>query len=188
MLGAKRGRLNIGNGSLSAGLQFSATAAHDFVCARRRAGKEGIDMLTHLGGSTKAAVGGHLLPRPVPDGLVRVEVRAVGRQSDQGQVKVRGGEVGTDGRSAMGWAVVSDDNQRPSVLGPQLLQKSDRSLGRKVIGYVHCFHGTCLQAHAVVVGGLVTKAGAGRVDQGRGTAQHPLVAHLHVGSEMRLSA
>jgi hypothetical protein len=57
-------------------------------------------MLTYDGGSTKAAVGGHLLPCPVPDGLVGVEVRTAGQQSDQAQVMVWGGEVGTEGWSS----------------------------------------------------------------------------------------
>ena len=49
--------------------------------------KERVQFLSHLGRRAEAGVSRNFFADPVPDGLIGVEIRAVGRQGDQPQVR-----------------------------------------------------------------------------------------------------
>ena len=87
-------------------LQGPSAAAFDLIGAVGDVAEELADVLLDFGLGAKAGVGGDLLADPAPDGLVRVEVRAVGRQSDEPEVQVGRGEVGAECIAAVGRAVV----------------------------------------------------------------------------------
>ena len=72
-------------------------------------GEEIIDLLAHMNCLAKADVGSDVLPDPVPDGFVGIEVRAVAWQSDQAQIQIRRGQILAYLSSAMRRAVVPDD-------------------------------------------------------------------------------
>jgi len=69
-------------------LQLSAAALHQFSRPRSQPNKEGIHFLAHFGSGAKAGVSRDFFPNPIPDGLIRVEIGAVTRQSDQAQLEV----------------------------------------------------------------------------------------------------
>ena len=74
------------------GLQDGGVAPLDLVSAGGQRGEEGIDVRAHLGGGAETGVRRRLVADLVPEGLRRVEVGAVGRQADQEQSQVGGGE------------------------------------------------------------------------------------------------
>src|SRR5215210_2533177 len=80
----------IGDRSEGVGLSLQGAPAPtlDLVSPMGDVAEEVADVLLDLGLGPKAGVGGHLLADPAPDGLIRVEVRAVGGQTDQAQAQV----------------------------------------------------------------------------------------------------
>src|SRR5205809_1043304 len=99
-----------GDESISEGLQVSAATVFDFFSALGQGSEEIIDLFAHMNCLAKADVGGHVLADPVPDGFIGIEIRAVARQSDQPQIQIRGGQILAYLSSAMGGAVVPDDD------------------------------------------------------------------------------
>ena len=83
-------------------LQGPSAAALDLVGPMGDVAEELADVLLDLGLGPEAGVGGHLLADPAPDGLIRIEVRAVGRQSDQAEVQVGRGRGRRAGRRHRG--------------------------------------------------------------------------------------
>ena len=104
-------------------LQGASAPPFDLVGPVDDVTEELTDVVLDLGPGSEAGVRGHLLANPAPDGLIRVEVWAVGGQSHQAEVHVGRGEVGTQGIAAVGRAVVPDDDQRLGMVGAQLLRK-----------------------------------------------------------------
>src|SRR6266481_1742868 len=86
-------------------------------------------LLTNSGLGAEAGVGCDFCADPAPDVLVRVEVRAVGRQSDQAESQARCRQVGTQWVTTMRRTVVPHDDQRLGLVRPQLLQDDHRGLG-----------------------------------------------------------
>ena len=62
-------------------LQHRPAAPFDLAAPAGQTGEEAADPLLHLGPASQAQIAGGLLPRPAPDRLIPVEVRAVARQS-----------------------------------------------------------------------------------------------------------
>lgn len=61
----------------------SASLLHLSRPLLRQPPEEGPQLLPDLGLSPQTTIGRHFLPRPVPNGLVGVEIRAVGWQGHQ---------------------------------------------------------------------------------------------------------
>jgi hypothetical protein len=91
-------------------LQGASTPALDLISAMDNVTEELPDVLLDLGLAPEAGVGGHLVADSAPDGLIRVEVRAVGRQAHQAEADVGRGQVSAQGVAAVGRAVVPDDD------------------------------------------------------------------------------
>jgi hypothetical protein len=89
MIGRLKERGSEGEGG-GPGLQDVSAATLNRCAAVREAAEEAAHCLANLGGSAEARVGGHLLAYPPPNGLVDVEVRAVGRQAYQAQMQRSG--------------------------------------------------------------------------------------------------
>ena len=120
---------------ISLSLQGSPAATLGFRCTLGQPGKETIHLLSHLGGCAKASVGRHFLPCPVPDSLIRIQVRAVGRQGHELQPQVWRRQIFPYLGTAMRRAVVPDDE------GSVHVKSSDNVTGD---GSFH--QGECYQA------------------------------------------
>src|SRR5215216_1573356 len=167
-------------------LQCTSAAALDLVSPPGDASEELADVLLDLRLGPEAGVRGHFLADPAPDGLVRVEVRAVGGQANEAEVPIGSGEVGPEGIAAVGRAVVPDDDQRLGMVGAQLPEEGDRGLGAAVAVELHRLDLAGLQADGRVVAGLLAVARAGRADQGRLALEDPLPAQIDIGIEVGL--
>ena len=66
------------------GLQVPAAAPFDLAGPLDQPSEEGIHLLAHLGRCAEAGVCRHFFADPVPDGFIRVEVRAVAGQGRPG--------------------------------------------------------------------------------------------------------
>src|SRR5437868_6362844 len=112
MAGWMENSLDSGGESVGLGLENGAAAAFDFVSPIGQATKERAHFLADLGRGAEAGVGGHFSADPAPDVLIRVEVRAVGWQSDQAEPQLGRAQVGAQWVATMRRAVVPDDDQR----------------------------------------------------------------------------
>ncbi len=82
-------------------LQGASAPALDLVGPLADVTEELTDVVLDLGLGPEAGVRGHFFADPAPDGLIRVEVRAVGGQTDEAEAQVRRGEVGAQGIAAV---------------------------------------------------------------------------------------
>ena len=101
------------------GLEDGSTPAFDFVSPVGQATEECSDLLTNSGLGAEAGVRCDFRAEPAPDVLVRVEVRAVGRQSDQAEPQARCRQVGTQWVTTMRRTSVPNDDQRLGMVRPQ---------------------------------------------------------------------
>jgi hypothetical protein len=81
--GGRRGEL------IGLRVQCGAATLHDLVGSTGQTTEELVDLLPHGGGGAQASIGGNLIAHPIPDCLIGIEVRTVGRQPDQPQAQVR---------------------------------------------------------------------------------------------------
>src|SRR6476646_3794158 len=170
---------------LDEGLQLRPAAGLDLSGTRGQAGEELGHLLLHQSFRAPAGVARDLLAGPPPDRLIGVEVRAVGRESNQAQIESRSRQVGPERLAPMRGAVIPDHNQRPGVLGPPLPQKRSARLGGAVAREFHILHFPGLQADRRVVASFLSPAGARRVHQSRLAFEHPLAPQVRVGAEVR---
>ena len=105
-------------------LQGASTPAFDLLGPMNNVPEELTDVVLNLGLGPEAGVRGHFFADPAPDGLIRVEVRAVRGQSNETEAHVGRGQVGPYGVTAVGRAIVPDDDQGFGVVAPHLLRKS----------------------------------------------------------------
>ena len=89
MVGWLEDGLNSGGERIGLGLEHGATTAFDFIGAVGQPTEEGTDLFTDVDLGPEAGIGRHFGADPAPDVLIRVEVRAVGRQADQAEPQVR---------------------------------------------------------------------------------------------------
>jgi hypothetical protein len=82
MVGLMQDSVDDGCELVSLRLQGASAAAFDLAGAVGDVAKEPADVVLDLRLGPEAGVGGDLLADPAPDGLVGVEVRAVGRQAE----------------------------------------------------------------------------------------------------------
>src|SRR4051812_760432 len=122
MAGWMENSLDSGGENVGLGLENGAAAAVDFVGPVAPNTEERTDLFTDLGLGPEAGVGRHFSADPAPDVLIRVEVRAVGWQSDQADPQLGRAQVGAQWVATMRRAVVPDDDQRLRMMRPQLLQ------------------------------------------------------------------
>jgi hypothetical protein len=71
---------HVGSLRSSQGLQFPTATLRHFSGSLCQANKKGVHFLTDFGGGTKAEIRRHFFSHLLPDGLTRVEIRAVGWQ------------------------------------------------------------------------------------------------------------
>ncbi len=105
-------------------LQSTSTALLDLGGATGQPGEEAIQVLTYLGGGAKAGIGRLFFANPVPDGFIRIEVRAVCRQRNQAQVQAGGRQVVAHRLPMIRRAVIPDDDEWLPILGAQLFKKA----------------------------------------------------------------
>jgi hypothetical protein len=165
-------------------LEGSSAATLGSLCLLGQPGKETIRLLSHLGGQAKAGIGRHFLPCPVPDGLIRIQVRAVGRQGYEPQSQVWRRPIFPYLGIAMRRAVVLDHDQRFDMVGPQLPQEGRRCLRVAVLGHRNRFHLPFLQTDVRIVGRFLTLPGAGRVSEGWLPTQYAFGSQLNISPEL----
>ena len=85
MGGRLKDRVDSSGVAIGFGLEDGLAAAFDFINPIGQATEERAHLLADSGCGSEARVGGHFRADPAPDMLVRVEVGAVGRQSDQAE-------------------------------------------------------------------------------------------------------
>src|SRR5688572_24213511 len=83
-------------------LQGASAPSLDLVGAMDDVPEELADVVLDLGLGSETGIGGHLFADPTPDSLIRIEVGAVGRQTNQAEAHVGGGQVGPEGVAAVG--------------------------------------------------------------------------------------
>ncbi len=96
--------------------------AFNFISPAGQPAEEIADPLLHQSFGPQAQVSGSLLPRPAPNRLIGVEVRAVARQAHQLYAQARRCQALSHRLAAVGRRVVPDHIQRPGVSFPQLHQ------------------------------------------------------------------
>src|SRR3990172_2853564 len=174
------------NECIGLGLEYGSAALLHLVGAVSQTLEELPRHLLHFGLASQTGVCRHLLPRPVPDRLVGIEVRAVTWQGNQTQLHPWGGQKLADWLTPMGRAVVPDHDERLRMVAPQLAQEGRRGLCRAVAFRLHLVHFPRLQTDSRIVGGLFTQAGTGRIYQRWLPSQYPLASQVGVGSEVGL--
>ncbi len=127
-------------------LQRAAVAGLHLGGATRQPGEELGHLLLHLGLAAQAGVGGDLLARPGPDGLVGVAVGAVGRQAEHPQGEIGGRQLRAHRVAPVRRAVVPDHAQRPEMVGAQLPEERRAGRGRARPGQFHVLDRPGLQA------------------------------------------
>ena len=174
------------NKSICLGLQYGSTPSFHVLGASAQALKEPVDVLADFGLCAQTGVGRHLISNPVPNGLVSIEIRTVAGQSNQPQLEVRGGKVGSQGFATMSRSVVPDDDQRLGMTCAQVAQEVCRCLGIAVALHFHLLYLAALQADCRVVVHLLLETRAGRIHQRWFSFQNPLGAQVSIGSEVGL--
>src|SRR3954447_6257746 len=171
---------------VSLSLEGPSAATLDLVRPLGDVAEESVDVVLDLGFGAETGVGGHLLADPAPDGFIRVEVWAVGGQTNQAELQTWGGQVRAHGVAAVSRAIVPDHDQGLRVVGAQLGEEGDGGLGAARAVERHRFDLAGLQTDGRVVAGLLAVARAGRVDQGRLALQDPFSAQIDIGVEVGL--
>ena len=88
MLGLGRQLIDGRHDGIGLSLQFGSAALLNFSGAVDQPGEEGVQFLAHLGCGAKKGISCPFIAHPVPDRLVGVEVRNVGRPGHQTQVQI----------------------------------------------------------------------------------------------------